>query len=98
MIDRKSILLLRADGIGDHVMASGLIPLLRARWPEARITVLCPALVADLFRSCPMVDRMIAFDPRHVKRAGQQVMLRWALRHRFDLALNTVFSRDLLVD
>lgn len=79
-------------------MASGLIPLLRTRWPEARITVLCPALVADLFRSCPMVDRMVAFDPRQARRAGQQLMLRWALRHRFDLALNTVFSRDLLVD
>lgn len=98
MTGPKSILLLRADAIGDHVLASGLIPLLRARWPETVVTVLCPALVADLFRSCPMVDRVIAFDPRRVKRKKQELMLRWALRHRFDLAINTVFSRDLLVD
>lgn len=98
MTEPKSILLLRADAIGDHVLASGLLPLLRERWPSARITILCPALVSGLFSACPFVDRVIPFHPASVRRRVNRLRLRWLLRHRYDLAVNTVFSRDTLVD
>lgn len=94
----RDILLMRADAIGDHVLASGLLPLLKGAWPEARITVLCPELVADLFTACPFVAEVIPFNPRTVRLKRNRLLLRWRLRHRYDLALNTVFSRDTLVD
>ncbi len=98
MTDPKRILLLRADAIGDHVLASSLLPLLKAKWPRAHLTVLCPALVADLFQACPFVDQIIPFQPGTIRNHWNRMRLRWRLRRPYDLAVNTVFSRDTLVD
>lgn len=98
MSNPKHILLFRADAIGDHVLASGLLPLIRAAWPEARITVLCPAFVADLFRACDLVHRVIAFDPAKVRGPLERLRLRWNLDRRYDVAVHTAHARSLLGD
>ncbi len=94
----KHILLFRADAIGDHVLASGLLPLFREAWPASRITVLCPASVADLFGACTLVDRIVQFDPARVRTAGRRLKLRWSLPRRYDLAVHTAHARSLLGD
>jgi len=98
MTDPKRILLLRADAIGDHVLASGMLPLIKAKWPKAHLTVLCPVLVADLFKACPFVDQVIPFRPHSIRSIWSRIGLRLSLRRCYDLALNTVVSRDTLVD
>jgi ADP-heptose:LPS heptosyltransferase len=94
------ILVVRADKIGDHVLAAGMLPRLKERFPAARITVACPDLVQDLFAACPWVDRVIPFDKRRLHRnplyrLGLALTLR---RLRADLVLNTVYSRDSASD
>ncbi|HET8714784.1 MAG TPA: glycosyltransferase family 9 protein [Holophagaceae bacterium] len=98
MKDPESILLLRSDAIGDHVLASGLLPLFRERWPQADITILCPQQVQDLFGACPHVHRVIPFKPVRLSRVRYRAGLAWTLRRKVDLAVNTVFSRDSVVD
>ena len=96
----RRILLVRADGIGDHVLASGLLPLVRERFPGAVLTVACPDLVQDLFAACPWVDRVIPFNKRRLHRnPAYRLWLAARLRMvRADLALNTVHSRDSASD
>jgi ADP-heptose:LPS heptosyltransferase len=96
----RSILVVRADNIGDHVLAAGMLPLLRERFPQARITLACPGPAAGLFRSCPCVDGVVTFHKRKLHRNPfHRLALAWTLRRlRADLALNTVFSRDSASD
>lgn len=94
----RTILLLRADGIGDHILSSGLLPLLNNQWPDAQITVLCPNLVKELFQVCPFVARVIPFDPKKVRSIHGRWKLKWDLHGKFDLAINSVHSRDLISD
>jgi heptosyltransferase-1 len=53
------ILIVRLSAIGDVVMASGLIPALRARWPEARISWLTEPTTVPLLRHNPRLDEVI---------------------------------------
>lgn len=67
------ILIVRLSAIGDVIMASGLIPCLRAAWPEARIGWLTEESNADLLRHNPRLDRLHPWPRRRwreLRRAG----------------------------
>ncbi|MEK8031483.1 glycosyltransferase family 9 protein [Ideonella sp. DXS29W] len=72
------ILVVRLSAIGDVVMASGLIPALRARWPEAHIAWLTEPTTVPLLRHNPRLDEVIPWP-----RAAWQQM--WKERRFRDL-------------
>jgi heptosyltransferase-1 len=57
----KRILIIRLSAIGDVVMASGLIPSLRSRWPDAHIAWLVEPAAAPLLRHNPRLDEVIVW-------------------------------------
>lgn len=58
-IDRPRILIVRLSAIGDVVMASGLVPALRARWPHAHLTWMVEPSAAPLLVHNPHIDHLI---------------------------------------
>lgn len=93
------ILIVRLSALGDVVMASGLLPALRARHPRAHIAWLVEPAAAPLLRHNPRLDRLIVW-PRdewkalwRARRWGELVRRVRALRaelraERFDIALD----------
>ena len=55
----QRILVVRLSAIGDVVMASGLIPALRARWPDAQISWLTEPTTVPLLRHNPQLHEVI---------------------------------------
>ena len=95
----RRILIVRLSAIGDVVMASGLIPALRARFPEAHIAWLAEPAVRDLLAANPRLDEVILW-PRaewqrlwRERRYGELVrailsFVRELRARRFDLVLD----------
>ncbi|MBL0719538.1 glycosyltransferase family 9 protein [Piscinibacter sp. Jin2] len=93
------ILIVRMSALGDVIMASGLIPALRARWPDAHISWLVEPAAAPLLREHPRLDQIIVWPRSEWQKlwvSGQRIQvlrsalaLRKQLRaKRFDLAID----------
>jgi heptosyltransferase I len=70
----QRILVIRLSAIGDVIMASSLLPGLRARYPEARITWLTEGLGAELLADHPHLDAVWVLprkEWRTLRRAGR---------------------------
>ncbi len=96
----RHILWVRADAIGDNVLAASMLPALKKQYPGARITVLCQSHITDLYETCPQADEVIGFD---LRRALADGAYRWDIAGRLgalgvDWALNSVYSREPLGD
>ncbi len=94
------ILIVRLSALGDVIMASGLIPALRARYPGAELSWLVEAPAAPLLAGHPRLDRLIVWPRGEWRRLAQArrylalarafLALRRSLREaRFDLVLDT---------
>ncbi len=59
-----SILIIRLSAIGDIVMASPLAAMMRARYPDARITWLVQSEARELLETNPALDEVIAWPRR----------------------------------
>ncbi len=68
MSEFESILVVAPSWIGDVVMSLGALRSLKARFPEARITVLVRPWVADLYQGCEVVAETLTYDPSGVHR------------------------------
>jgi lipopolysaccharide heptosyltransferase II len=64
----NTTLIIRLSSIGDVLLASPLIRLLRKRWPAARIDFLVKREYADLVRFNPHLSSVIEFDARNGRR------------------------------
>lgn len=95
----KRILIIRLSAIGDVVMASGLIPALRSRWPDAQLAWLVEPAAAPLLRHNPQLDEVIVWSRAEWRQLWQQRRYRELWRrarqfrrelkaHRFDLVLD----------
>jgi ADP-heptose:LPS heptosyltransferase len=60
----KKALLIRFGGLGDLLIALPSIRFLRARFPEARLTLVCRRQYGELFRETRVVDEVIPEDSR----------------------------------
>jgi len=96
----RSILYLRPDSIGDNILAASMLPHIKAEYPDAKISILCQQHIADLYEASPFIDAVIGFD----RQKGYQdeeyrnsIIQRLQASH-FDLALNSLYSRDPLYD
>jgi heptosyltransferase-1 len=67
----RSILVIRLSAIGDIIMASGVIPSLRAAFPDARIAWLTEEGNEDLLRSNPRLDRVFLWPRRRWRKLGR---------------------------
>ena len=95
----SSILIIRPSAIGDVVMASPMIKVLREAYPEARLVWLAEPQVRELLEANPALDQVILWSKaqwRQLLRKGRlftlaREMWRFARalrRERFDLALD----------
>ena len=80
----RSILLVRLSSLGDILLMTPLLNLLRTACPQAQIDVLVKAEYRDLLRSHPGIHRLLTFDSR------QSLLrtLRGLRADRYDLALD----------
>ncbi|OGW92258.1 MAG: hypothetical protein A3G33_06595 [Omnitrophica bacterium RIFCSPLOWO2_12_FULL_44_17] len=58
----RNILVIRLDQIGDLVCALPIFPLLKKKFPYARITVLADNFARDILEGNPYVDRLFTFS------------------------------------
>ena len=58
------VLVIKLAAIGDVVMAMPLLPALRKKYPEGRISWVCGAQAAPLLRATGLVDELIEIDER----------------------------------
>lgn len=71
----RRILIVRLSALGDVVLSSGLIPALKQRWPEARLSWLVGPPAAPLLAHNPRLDELLVLPLDHWKqlwRTGQR--------------------------
>lgn len=96
----RRILIVRLSALGDVIMASGLVPALRAVYPQAHLAWLTESPAAPLLKHNPRLDEVIVWPRAQWLKLWreQQFAALWAemrrfrreLRDRhFDLALDT---------
>jgi len=68
----RSILIIRLSAIGDIIMASGVIPCLRAAFPTATLAWLMEAGNEDLLRHNPRLDRIYSWPRRRWRALRKQ--------------------------
>ena len=94
-----SILIIRPSAIGDVVMASPMIKVLREAYPEARLVWLAEPQVRDLLSANPQLDEVIIWPKgkwRDLLKRGRLLVLAREIRklaaalrrEKFDLALD----------
>ncbi len=59
MNQKKKILVIRNDKIGDFMLAWPSFKLLKTQYPEAEVTALVPAYTADLASACEWIDKVL---------------------------------------
>lgn len=78
----KTILLRMPNWIGDCVMATSVLPLLKKMYPAASISAFCKEPLQDLLKYNPYLDAVIAFTNVNKKKTLHQ------LKHkRYDLGI-----------
>jgi ADP-heptose:LPS heptosyltransferase/predicted O-methyltransferase YrrM/sulfatase maturation enzyme AslB (radical SAM superfamily)/SAM-dependent methyltransferase len=99
-VDKRWILWIRPDSIGDNILAMATLPYLKARRPDAAIAVFCQEHIAELYEACPAVEKVITFSrSRALQDEAYRVeTLRQLQELRADICLNSVYSRDMLAD
>ena len=89
MTDFRNILIVRTDRIGDVILTTPSIKVLRQAYPSARISILIAPLTKELVAGNPDLDEIIVDDRRGVHR-GITGFWRLALslrRKKYDLAI-----------
>jgi len=85
----RRILIRGVNWIGDAVMTTPAIAMVREHYPKAELTVLANPLVAEIFSPHDWVDKVMVFDRKKTHR-GVRGRLRLALelrRRSFDMAI-----------
>ena len=88
------ILIRATNWVGDAVMCIPALEAIRARWPQARITILARAWVADLYRGQPFADDVTSLDASARSPVAMEKIARDLRRGHFDCAvlLQNAFS------
>jgi ADP-heptose:LPS heptosyltransferase/glycosyltransferase involved in cell wall biosynthesis/predicted O-methyltransferase YrrM len=94
------LLWVRTDSIGDAILASSMLPLIREKYGHPKITVVCRSHIAELYESCPYVDAVLTFDEKRMRSDSAYAagVLENVKNLGVDCALNAVYSRDIICD
>jgi len=79
-LQKFRILIRSSNWLGDAVMSAPAVRAIKAGRPDAIVTVLSPAKLADFWRAMPEVDEVIAIP-------GGVFRVAWAIRGKFDVAI-----------
>ncbi len=98
--DYKSIIWLRLDSIGDAILSSSMLPLIKENFSEVDITVVCQRHVAELYEACPFIDKIIEmpFDCKFVNHEQYINVISQIKSVNPDLLLNSVYALHHLSD
>ncbi|MDZ7262184.1 MAG: hypothetical protein ONB05_08785, partial [candidate division KSB1 bacterium] len=89
MQDIKKILVSRLRFIGDIILTTPVIKVLRETFPQAHIAYLAESPYISLLKNNPHLDELIGFDRLSLKNLRDQVRFLTELRQRrFDLAID----------
>ena len=58
----ERLFILRPDHLGDLILFSGALRVIRARWPTTHITLCVRSYGLELFSACPHIDRLFSYD------------------------------------
>jgi heptosyltransferase II len=85
----RKILIRAVNWVGDAVMTTPAIGVIRESFPKAEITVLANPLVSQVFSPHEWIDRVITFDQkgRHRGILGRFRLAAEVRKHSFDLAI-----------
>ncbi len=95
-----SVVVVRLDNIGDHILGSGFFRGLREQLPQAEITALVSQRTAQLYDACPFINRCVHLPDRVFRgQVNPEFWLRQTkvlepLAGTFDLFINPRFARD----
>ncbi len=99
-MERKKILWVRLDAIGDNLLAASMLPYVYEKFGNAAITAVCQEHIAELYRASPFVERVVGVDKMAMfldTKYRNGILL--DLRSRgFDLALDSTCSWEQLAD
>lgn len=98
--EARRILWMQPHGLGDLVISGGALPLLREKFPDARIDVLMREQARGILDTCPFIDSIISFEAMLAERDERYLgEILGLLRARtYDLVLNPLFLRRPLWD
>jgi len=102
MSEVKSVIWLRLDSIGDAVLSSSMLPYVKEKFGEAKITVVCQEHICELYKFCPVVDNIITSPSEYRNGWKSEVRHKEVLEKirakNPDVLLNSVFSMHYLSD
>ena len=92
------IAVVRMDNLGDHVLGSGLLDALRTLHPAAKIRMVVPAGLADLYARCPLHSELMLL-PSHETYCKDPDLRDGLVKHvaageKFDLVVSPRFAGD----
>ena len=93
MNNKKRILIIRTDRIGDVVVSTPVFETLKNAYPDAWIAAMVRPYTSDLLKNSPFVDEIIEYKPEstHKGYGGIRSMVRQLKSGRFDIVV-TLFS------
>ena len=99
-MERKKILWIRLDAIGDNVLAASMLPHIYEKYDHPNITVVCQKHIAELYEASPQVERVIGVDKMglFLDSKYRDSILQDLRRSGFDLALDSASSWEQLSD
>ncbi|MFO8048956.1 MAG: lipopolysaccharide heptosyltransferase II [Desulfosudaceae bacterium] len=85
----RSLLIRSTNWVGDAIMTTPAVRVIRDCFPGARLSVLAKPLVAPVFENSPRVDEVLIYEDtgRHRGFSGKIRLARDMRRHRFEAAL-----------
>ncbi|MFV1964377.1 MAG: glycosyltransferase family 9 protein [Pirellulaceae bacterium] len=86
-IDAGNICIIKPSAFGDIVQSLPLLPVLRSRFPQARITWVVKCELADVLVDHPFLDELLSIDVRGGWRCWAR-LLRNVRRRHFDLVFD----------
>lgn len=95
MREYRNILVYAMVNLGDVVLLTSAIALLKKAYPQARVTMLSRPIVREVIEHNPVIDDVILFDYKSKQNSMRQM---WSIvqelrRRKFDLAIS--FDRKL---
>jgi ADP-heptose:LPS heptosyltransferase len=86
------------DNLGDHVLGAGVIPALRAHYPQCELVAFVPTGLSDLYARCPDLNLTVGLPPAsaYLKSEASWTSLLRDLQAlpKFDLVINPRFAED----
>jgi ADP-heptose:LPS heptosyltransferase len=94
-----TILYIRCDSIGDHVLSACMLEPLRRAFPAGRIVVVAPDSIAQLYEHCPFISELIGVSFRSIGDAAfRNKIIQHLQACQAEFCLSPVYSRIELSD